>query len=89
MTDKEVNEIVVELGKRQGQIILDYESLPKIHGWMARDPDGLWFYYRKPERDEEGYLLNWPGRFIEIDDVMPEIKETDEPVRVELLIRKV
>lgn len=69
----------------------EYESLQKVHGWVAVNRYGCspraYFYPTKPKR-QDGYwtegrnvtnlaVPNWNGKF------------EDEPVEVELLIRRV
>ena len=67
----------------------DINTLPYMEGWIARDQDGLWFLYDKPERDDDGILLAKDGRYINLDtELMPELANEDDPVEVELLIRK-
>lgn len=73
----------------------EYESLPKIRGWVARDEDGeVAFFYgdnNKPIRNEFGVWRNAADEYIHLDSwSFPEIERThNEPVEVELLIRKV
>lgn len=69
----------------------EYESLPKIHGWVARHKNGeLCLFSNKPE-----YKLNigWVDehqhwRVIDYK-LLPEVTYKDSPIEVELLIRKV
>lgn len=93
ITDKEANEIAIELGKRKGQIILEYESLPKIHGWVARDGDDkkrLCLFTEPPVRIEDMWLPEEDRIYLFLDNsLFPEITWESEPVEVELLIRKI
>jgi len=80
-------------GEAMHEIADRYESLPKIHGWVARDEDGrLCMYGDKPFRDIFYGNKTW---FVERDlwelpkELFPEITWESEPVEVELLIRKV
>lgn len=81
----------IDLRKGYTQALIEYESLPKIRGWVAVNRYGCsprtYFYPTKPKR-QDGYwtegrnvtnlaVPNWNGKF------------EDEPVEVELLIRKV
>lgn len=89
--------------EREGyiQALTEIEGLPKFHGWMARDEDGeLTIFSKKPIRSEY-YNNSWvaaaeaPG-FHEDDfwldikkERFPDLTWDDEPVEVELLIRKI
>ena len=70
----------------------EYESLPKIHGWVARDKYGsLNLFGDKPTRFEDDTFGNIKGSgmiFLN-DELLPEVTWESEPVEVELLIRKV
>lgn len=84
-----------QVRERNGYIAAckEYESLPKIHGWVARDKNGeLNLFPGEPYRAEGRYLRCWynDGGFCRIDSkLFPEITWKSEPVEVELLIRKV
>ena len=75
----------------------EYESLPKIHGWVARDGlervNELCVYNEKPIRPSEDSLAIWRttgGGVLRLPkEMFPEIIWESEPVEVELLIRKV
>lgn len=73
----------------------EYESLPKIKGWVARDKAGrLGLYDQCPQKDNSKHGIweiakTWIGRF-DLSRIKPDIEcGTDEPIEVELLIRKV
>lgn len=79
-------------GLLQGMSVI--ESFPKIQAWIARDStEGLGLYGEKPERinnyewrsDSESYM----NLTYEPKAKFPELKWEDEPIEVELLIRKV
>lgn len=59
-------------------------------GWVARDEDGNLFMYRtKPERNE--VLQVWIGRYADFDlrnSLFPSLTWEDEPLAVEITIRK-
>lgn len=73
----------------------EYESLPKIRGWVARDSvedgfcgTGLILHDSKPTRTRG----EWSSMTIAMhlpSKMFPEITWESEPVEVELLIRKV
>lgn len=75
----------------------DYKSLPKIHGWVARNKEicggRLSFFTKKPQRGTRSWLE--PDTMEDLPyeglpkDMFPEISWESEPVEVELLIRKV
>jgi len=83
--------------RREGYIKCaeEYESLPKIHGWVARDSvednfigTGLILHHSKPTRvggewSSQTIWAHLPSK------LFPEITWESEPVEVELLIRKV
>ena len=79
---------------RQGYIKAceEYESLPKVRGWVARDKYGsLNLFGDKPTRFEDDTFGNIKGSgmiFLN-DELLPEVTWESEPVEVELLIRKV
>jgi len=76
--------------ERYEKLESEIESLPKIHGWVARDADGLWFFYDEPTRDDDGVLVATNiGNCIELEADMPDVSEKDELVEVELLIRRI
>lgn len=61
-----------------------------IRGWVARDEDGhLFMYCTKPERDES--LQVWMGRYADFDlrnALFPDLTWDDDPIEVELIIRR-
>lgn len=71
----------------------EYESLPKIHGWVARDGDDkkrLCLFTEPPVRFEDMWLPEEDRIYLFLDNsLFPEITWESEPVEVELLIRKV
>ena len=77
------------------QALTEIESLPKIHGWIARDSyedafegTGLILHYSRPQR----VFGEWGSNTIAMhlpSHMFPEITWESEPVEVELLIRKV
>ena len=71
---------------------MEYESLPKVRGWVARDKYGsLNLFGDKPTRFEDDTFGNIKGSgmiFLN-DELLPEVTWESEPVEVELLIRKV
>ena len=73
----------------------DIESLPKIKGWAARDEYGLWLYREKPYRVEGVFYSHWtdkngPNSEFPINiNIFPELTWEDEPIEVEILIRKI
>lgn len=70
---------------------------PKIKGWLARDRNkALFFHHEKPHRY---YGDTWRTDWVRhpqpelhhlrlLDDIMPNLKWEDEPIEVELIIRK-
>ena len=79
--------------------LIDFNSLPKIKGWVARDRNGaLHFHKDKPHREYDcAWYTDWkrhpePEIFhLRLPKQMdfPELKWEDEPIEVELLIKKV
>ena len=75
----------------------EYESLPKIHGWVARDGEEnnntLWFHYRRPHFTTDNEPNWWASddRAFQIfeDSLFKDVTFGNSPVEVELLIRKV
>lgn len=66
----------------------------KMRGWIARDKDGrLFMGYEKPERLADEYTGMWVGYgkdFMELpEEMFPCLKWEDEPIEVELIIRKI
>ena len=67
------------------------ENTPKIKGWVARDKDGtLVLYGQKPDRE----IVNWDDcgtdEHICINrNMFPYLKWEDEPIEVELLVKRV
>ena len=82
---------------RNGYIeaLKEIESLPKIKGWVARDECGLWLYREKPYRVEGTFCSHWsdkngPNSELSLDiNIFPELTWEDEPIEIELIIRKV
>lgn len=79
--------------RREGYIKCaeEYESLPKIRGWVARDHSGIIKIHEcKPYKNENcGIWDNMDTRIIITRSLFQEITWESEPVEVELLIRKV
>lgn len=80
--------------KREGYIKCaeEYESLQKIHGWIARDGAFRWLclYYEKPDRCDRQWRDKNEAGYIDLDpELFPEITWRSEPVEVEFLIRKI
>ena len=83
--------------KREGYIKCaeEYESLPKIRGWVARDKNGSLNLHAFPPK--RVYLGIWCCNPLDLnqdnirldDKILPEITWESEPVEVELLIRKI
>ena len=70
----------------------EYESLQKIHGWVARDYAFRWLclYNEKPVRCDRQWLDKNEAGYIDLDPkLFPEITWRSEPVEVEFLIRKI
>ena len=72
----------------------EYESLPKIHGWIAKDDSlynpSLCVHLEKPVKDLAFHYWDSKGKCVCIDKkLFPEITWESEPVEVELLIRKI
>lgn len=94
---------VQEALKMGAKALTEIESLPKIHGWVARCkwpcPRELYFYHgeEKPIRcgsqvEDAGGDFYWDF----LHDIsplpptmFPDLKWEDEPIEVELLIRKI
>lgn len=69
------------------------ESLPKLKGWVARDKNGEINYFQEyPRRITEDRRNYWWDRdYISMcidENSFPELTWEDEPIEVELLIRK-
>ena len=79
---------------RDGYIkaLQEFESLPKVHGWVARDRDGLLgFYSDKPQRFDDRSWWCDPGCYTALalpPESYPEITWDSNPIEVELIIRK-
>ncbi len=69
--------------------LTEVNSLPKIKGWVAIDTDGcLNFFHSKPLRGEASWVL--PQNTMTLNGVdFPDLHWEDEPIEVELLIKKV
>ncbi len=80
--------------KRKGYVkaLTEIESLPKIHGWAARDKNGeIHVFEVEPRRScmEESW---WDRDYVSVEiekDSFPDITWESEPTEVELLIRRV
>lgn len=85
ITLKKGEDTHIDLRKGYTQAVIEYESLPKISGWVARDKDGaLILYSARPKRERTGF---WRGNKIKrLDDNAYKITWESEPRRVELLI---
>ena len=63
---------------------------PKIKGWVARDKDGtLVFYGQKPDRE----IVNWDDSGTDEhvcinQNMFPDLKWEDEPIKVGLTIHR-
>jgi hypothetical protein len=85
--------------KREGYIKCaeEYESLPKIHGWIARNKDicgdKLSFFTQIPQRGTRSWVEPDTMDGLPYEDtpkeLFPEVTWESEPVEVELLIRKI
>ena len=81
-------------GEREGTIhaILNHPDTrpPKLHGWVARDKNGsLNLYEVEPIRvDDHWWDVDYVSVYLDAD-AFPELTWKDEPIEVELLIRKV
>jgi len=81
-------EIDTNAHRREGYIkaLTEIESLPKIHGWVARDDDGeLGLFPAEPARDLG--MWGFYPKFVLEPTVFPEVTWKSEPIKVELLIR--
>ena len=67
----------------------------KIKGWVARDCYGLWFYKQKPYRVNGNHTLHWTDEFGPNseyglnEELFPDLSFDDEPIEVELTIKKI
>ena len=67
----------------------------KIKGWVARDECGLWLYREKPYRVEGTFCSHWtdkngPNSEFPLDiNIFSELTWEDEPIEVELTIKKI
>ena len=76
-------------GKITKKALTEVNSLPKIKGWVARDKDGcLNYFHFKPLRGEASWVLPQNPRALNGAD-FPDLHWEDEPIEVELLIKKV
>ena len=82
---------------REGYIkaIAEINKLPKVHGWVARDAYkdvengvGLILHSSKPERGNEEWTADTIMAHLPWD-MFPDLKWKDEPIEVEVLIRKI
>ena len=64
------------------------EKLPKVRCWAARDKYGLEIYTQKPEMEHGMYSCDGDSFFLDNDEIFPELKAGDEPVEIEIFIRK-
>lgn len=72
--------------------VLEYtKPVPKIKGWVAREPNGnLLFCREKPDKYEDGFYRTIRGEEFPIyDTIFNELGQEDEPVEVELEIHRV
>ena len=84
-----------EKGKAQARD--EFNNLPKIKGWVARDKDGenpselAIFTGLSPNRlQRAGWWENRGDSWMAIpDDMFPDIKWEDDPVEVELIIKRI
>ena len=79
----------------------DIESLPKIKGWVARDnaehygnsKGWLRLHFRRPEREMHQWVskdeFDVDDSQILNDDMLEKLTWEDEPIEVEILIRKI
>ena len=88
-------EVDINGERRVGYIkaLTEIESIPKVRGWAARDKNGnLNFFLGEPHRtkDVRGEEF-WVGhtRMKQPNAFLPDLTWADEPVEVELLIRKI
>lgn len=81
--------------KEHEKVIAEYnKTIPKIKGWVARDEkDGrLDFFYKKPPiRGNKEWLPNGAGMISSIvfKDFCPDLKWEDEPIEVELTLKRI
>lgn len=79
--------------QREGYIkaLEEIEELPKIKGWVARDGDGeLSFYECKPKREKVFHYWKKIGWFADLNRKnFRDLTWADNPIQVELLIRKI
>lgn len=72
----------------------EYESLPKIRGWVARDKDGCLNFFHStplclaPLRGEVSWVLP-PNPMALNETDFPNLRWEDKPIEVELLIQKI
>lgn len=60
-----------------------------IQGWVARDANGnLWTYTHKPIRSDKPYWLGEVADFTLSNDVLPDLTWSDEPIEVEIQIKR-
>ena len=90
----EMRGLAKKFGEREAKLILDFEKLPKLHGWVARQPDGtLWLFEEcRPclVLGEWGTAIGGERELDGIDtDEFADLTYDSEPVEVELLVRKV
>ena len=74
------------------ELLKQLDSLPKIKGWVARKFYGdLWLFKHKPEKfSHDNDWIDDTGQSINIDSrLFSELTKNDEPIEVELLIRKI
>lgn len=101
--DDDLGNAIVRSIQRDGYIkaLTEFDSLPKIHGWVARDEDDMLHYFdEKPQRyNKRGVFTLLPGiwsideygsnRRAMKNEIFPEITWDSEPVEVELIIRTI
>ena len=81
-------------GEREGTVhaILNHpcNNLPKIHGWVARELNGALNLYEVEPARYKGFWWDRDYTSTCLDpDLFPDLTWEDEPIEVELLIRKV
>lgn len=80
---------------REGYIkaLQEINELPKIKGWIARNKEYNELIFipgeEPPTRMETYWFCGFTWGYTKIEDVFPELTWYDEPIEVELLIRKI
>lgn len=78
--------------KREGYIkaLEELEKLPKIKGWIAREKSNelIFSYINKPKRSDNEWIYD--GLIATLDpNTFLDLTFVDDPIEVELLIRKI